>query len=45
LRSGLAWLGRRWGRGAGHRGFCVDCSTLRSASLNRPCREEALRLR
>jgi hypothetical protein len=42
LRYGLAWLGRRCGRGAGHRSFCVDCSTLRLAPVNRPCREVSL---
>jgi hypothetical protein len=40
LRYGLAWLGRRCGRGAGHRGFCVDCSTLRLAEVNRWCRKK-----
>jgi hypothetical protein len=39
---GPGWLGRRCGRGAGHRSFCVDCSTLRLAPVNRPRMEEAL---
>jgi hypothetical protein len=39
----LRWGGLGWfGGGAWHRSFCVDCSILRLAAVNRSCMEEAL---